>query len=106
VSGTEQANDYEKLVVDTTGLYDGYTTPEVARDRAREAWYRTFSMSGLTSLAGVLDRDHQKDDGRYVLGWIVGEDEHYYYVIFDPDNHKVVTEKGRKAVPQGSEEAS
>jgi hypothetical protein len=106
VSSTEQANDYEKLTVDTADLCGVHTAPEEARDRARDAWYRKFAMSGLTSLAGELDKDHQKDDGRYILGWIVGEDEHYYYVIFDPGNHKVVTEKGRKAEPQGSEGAS
>lgn len=95
-------NDYEKLVVDTTDLYDGYTAPEEARDRARDAWYRTFATSGLTSLAGELNKDHRQDDGRYVLGWIVGEDECYYYVIYDPSEHKVVTEKRQKAVKQAA----
>ncbi|MFE0472707.1 hypothetical protein ACFW2V_13930 [Streptomyces sp. NPDC058947] len=93
---------YEKLVVDTTDLYNAYTAPEEARDRARDAWYRTFAMSGLTSLAGELDKDHRQDDGRWVLGWIVGEDEYYYYVIYDPSEHKVVTEKHQKAVKQDS----
>lgn len=88
---------YTDLVVSTEGLSSGYTAPEEMRSRAALAWYRAFKQSGLVSLDGELDKSHQQDGGTWILGWLVGEDEHYYYVIFDPANHRVTTEKRGKA---------
>lgn len=91
---------YEELTVDMSQLCDGYTAPEEIRTRAREAWHRVFVMSDLRMLAGELDKDHRRDDGTWVLGWIIGGDEYYYLVVLDPNLNRVVTEKGRRAVKQ------
>lgn len=91
--------NYTDLVIaDTSGLYSPYTAPEEARHRVHDAWYRLFEESGLTVRAGEMDKDHQDSDGRWILGWFVGEDEYYYYVIFDQAQNKVAAERRQKAV--------
>lgn len=99
---------YTDLTISTKDLYDGYTAPEEIRDRARDAWERMFAMSGLTARASEMNKDHRQGDGRYVLGWFVGTDEYYYYVVFDPNEHRVITEKHGRAVKreQGEEGSS
>jgi len=93
--------DYTDLIADTTGLHDGYTAPEVACERAAASWMRRFEESGLVSLAGEMNKAHPQGDGSWILGWIVGEDEFYYYVIFNPAKYSVFTEKRGKAVKGG-----
>jgi hypothetical protein len=89
--------DYTDVVADMGHLDDAYMAPEEAQSRAADAWMSAFGASGLTSLAGELDKAHQDGPGRVILGWIVGEDEYYYYVVYDMNQRKVFTEKRRKA---------
>jgi hypothetical protein len=100
---TEKAKvkSYTDLVADTKELYDGYTAPEEILERVRDAWWRAFSSSGLVSLAGELNKSHQESEDRWILGWIVGEDECYYYIVFDPTQNKVFTEQRGKAKKDG-----
>lgn len=94
---------YTDLTVSTDGLFSGYTAPEEMRSRAAMLWLRELEGSGLRALAGELNKDHRRDDGTWILGWIVGDDEHYYYVVFEPKSNRVITEKGKKAVKQKGE---
>jgi hypothetical protein len=89
--------DYTDVVADMSHLDGAYMAPEIAQERAADAWFAAFQASGLTSLAGELNKAHQDGDSRVILGWIVGEDEYYYYVVYDLAQQKVLTEKRHKA---------
>lgn len=89
--------DYTEVVADMSGLDAAYMAPEIAQGHAEDAWLTAFKASGLTSLAGELNKAQKDGDGRVILGWIVGEDEYYYHVVYDMNEQKVVTEKQRKA---------
>jgi hypothetical protein len=89
-------NGYTELVVDVSGLYDGYTAPEVICQRARDHWLNEFAAAELKLPFGE-GKQQRLDDGMYLIYWFVGTDEYWYYVTLNMNQYKVTTERKGKA---------
>lgn len=88
--------DYTDLIVDTTGLYGGFTAPEEICNFSREKWLSEFEKAGLTFLAGE-GKQHPLSENSYLIFWFVGDDEYWYYVTLDVAAYRVTIERKGKA---------
>lgn len=69
--------------VDVSDAFGGYTAPEEGHRRVTEKWREYTQGQGITLNALQAVQAQKRDDGTYVVAWMVDTQEDMYLLLLD-----------------------